>query len=64
MSQGAIEVEVFPPQDGGKAQAILKDTGAKRAWSGEGETMSEAATEATRKFLGDPRSREYVTTGG
>lgn len=58
--QGGIEVEVFPPIDGGKAQAILKDTEAKRAWSGEGDTMSEAATAATRKFLGDRRSREYV----
>ncbi len=56
-----VEVEVFPvPADGGKAQAVVKDTQAQRAWSGEGDTMSQAATEAMRKFLGDRRAGEYV----
>lgn len=57
----AIDVQIIPPaEDGGKHQAIISDKLAKRAWSGEGNTGSEAATEATRKFIGDRRVREYM----
>lgn len=57
----AIEVEIVPPAtDGANHQAIIKDKTANRAWSGEGKTGSEAATEATRKFIGDRRVREYM----
>lgn len=57
----AIDVQIIsPPADGGKHQAIITDKMGQRAWSGEGNTGSEAATEATRKFIGDRRIREYV----
>lgn len=56
-----IEVEVRPhPEDGSKHQAVVRDQVAKRAWSGEGTTPSEATTEAVRKFIGDRNAREYV----
>ena len=40
--------------------AIVVDLKGNRCWTGEGATDSEAATEATRKFLGDRRAREYT----
>ena len=54
-----IDVEIGTNAEGRKT-AVIKDDGAKRAWSGEGSTESEAATEAARKFISDRRSREYV----
>lgn len=56
-----IKVDVIEhPEGGGKRAAVISDTRAGRAWSGEGNTDSEAVTQATRKFLGDRRAREYV----
>jgi len=56
-----IEVTIVPPgADSAKHQAVITDRAAKRAWSGEGDSSNEAATEATRKFLGDRRTREYM----
>lgn len=40
--------------------AVIRDDGQNRAWSGEGTTHDEAATQATRKFIGDRRAREYA----
>lgn len=40
----------------GLKTAVIQDHKANRAWSGEGATHDQAATEATRKF----RAREYV----
>lgn len=54
-----IDVKVGEAESG-KRQAVVTDRGAGRAWSGEGNTDSEAATEAVRKFVGDRRSREYL----
>lgn len=62
-NKDAIDVTITPPDpEAGrdKYQAEIKDAAAKRAWSGEGATGSEAATEATRKFIGDRRVREYM----
>lgn len=57
-----IEVSVGPHSSGdGRAEAVVKDTVRKRAWSGEGRDGSSAATEAMRKFLSDPKSREYAS---
>jgi hypothetical protein len=57
----AIEVEIIPPAtDGAKHQAVVRDRGRNRAWSGEGDTSSEAATEATRNFIVDRRAPEYM----
>lgn len=39
---------------------VITDQKAQRAWSGTGRNVAEAATEATRKMLGDRRVREYV----
>lgn len=56
-----VEVTVGEhPEGGGKRVAVITDRASQRAWSGEGSTDSAAATEATRKFLGDRRAREYV----
>ena len=57
-----IEVELTSSSDGvsTKHQAIITDKAAQRAWSGEGDTAGKAATEATRKFIGDRRVREYT----
>lgn len=44
---------------GGKT-AVVIDRKSQRAWSGEGQTESEAATKALRSFIGDRRAREYV----
>ena len=46
----------------GKKTATIEDGASRRAWSGEGATVDEAATEATRKFIGDRRAREYTTS--
>lgn len=48
------------PADPNKSQAVVQDRARSRAWTGEGASESEAATEAFRKFLGDRRSTEYV----
>lgn len=56
-----VEVEIGDSTSGNGAKtAVITDKAANRAWSGEGKTAGEAATEATRKFLGDRRAREYV----
>lgn len=55
-----INVELGKNADTGKSTAVITDRAANRAWSGEGGDHAEAATEATRKFLDDRRSREYV----
>lgn len=57
-----IDVVVTEAKDGEPATAVIQDRTAQRAWSGEGRTGSEAATEATRKFIGDRRVREYTTS--
>jgi hypothetical protein len=59
-SKDDIEVTVGSDDTGYKKQVVISDRKGNRAWSGEGATESEAATEATRKFIGDRRIREYV----
>lgn len=54
------DVEVELGEIDGKKNATINDRGASRSWSGEGSTHAEAATEATRKFLKDRRSGEYI----
>ena len=44
----------------GEHTTVIADHQGKRAWSGVGKTQNEASTEATRKFLGDQKSREYM----
>lgn len=62
MSKENVEVTIADHPDGnGDKTAVITDKVANRAWSGEGKTESEAATAATRKFLGDRRTREYVS---
>lgn len=63
MPREDVVVETASGQDGfGSAvhQITITDRKAQRAWSGSGKTVGEAATEATKKFLGDRRAREYV----
>lgn len=61
MPQNANDISVeLGTNAEGKSTAVVTDRNANRAWSGEGATHSEAATDATRKFIGDRRSREYV----
>lgn len=64
-----IEVEVVSRPDTateagftehGGTDVVITDRRAGRAWSGEGKTASEAATQAVRRLLGDRRAREYV----
>lgn len=56
-----IGVEILPDAgDGSPRQVVINDHRAGRAWSGEGKTTSEAATEAVRRLLGDRRAREYM----
>lgn len=64
MNKDSIDVSIGVCEETGKKTAVVTDRGAGRAWSGEGSTESEAATEATRKFLGDRRSSEYVNNKG
>lgn len=61
MNSENIDVEISDRADGmpGK-QAVVIDRKGGRAWTGEGATDSAAATEATRKFIGDRRAREYL----
>lgn len=64
MPREDIEVEINYSPTGvangtGQYDATVRD-GNSRAWSGSGSTPGAAATEATRKFLGDRRAREYV----
>ncbi len=44
-------------------QVVIQDSSARRAWTGEGATVGEAATQAVRRLLGDRRVREYTGTG-
>lgn len=55
-----INVVVNPTPTNGKYNAVLQDNRRQRAWSGEGTTQSDAATDATRKFLNDRHAPEYV----
>jgi hypothetical protein len=64
MNANDISVELGTNVETGKSTAIVTDRNANRAWSGEGATHSEAATDATRKFIGDRRSREYLGREG
>lgn len=48
------------PADPARKTAVIRDDAANRAWSGEGPTHAEAATEATRKFVSDRRVKEYL----
>lgn len=42
-------------------QTSINDHVGHRSWSGESSvSQDQATTEATRKFLGDRRAREYV----
>lgn len=59
----SIEVEVADQTAGDTVvgqSVLITDRKGGRAWSGEGQTASEAATRAVRKLLGDRRVREYV----
>lgn len=47
--------------DHGEFTTAITDRKSQRAWTGIGQTQDAASTEATRKFLGDRRSREYVS---
>ncbi len=65
MRKPSVNVEIVPQRtdegiETGKQQAVVTDRSSGRAWSGEGDTTSEAATEAVRKFIGDRRAREYM----
>lgn len=60
MAEPRDHVEVELGESGDRKTAVLTDKPSGRAWSGEGDTHAEAATAATRKFLGDRRAREYV----
>ena len=58
-----IEVETHYTAEQGVEKphsAVITDRKSQRAWSGEGETCGKAVTEATKKFLGDRRAKEYV----
>lgn len=64
MAEGKnIEIEIADRQVGdtisGKTAVVIDRKGG-RAWSGEGPTESEAATDAVRNFVGDRRTREYL----
>lgn len=66
MSQKSQDINVGierDPANSDRYQAVITDTSSQRAWTGDGNTAGEACTEATRKFLGDRRSREYVGLG-
>jgi hypothetical protein len=57
-----IEVETASVTTDNKTthSAAIVDRKANRAWAGTGDSAGKAMTEATRKFLGDRRAREYV----
>lgn len=55
-----LQVNVGQSVDGGLHHATIVDVPGGRAWSGEGSTSGEAATEAVRKFVSDRRAREYL----
>jgi len=54
------DIAVDVTYDGGKTNVAVTDRASGRAWTGSGATTGEAATEATRKFLGDRRAAEYL----
>ena len=59
-----VEVATSTAAENGSGQdaasVVITDRDAQRAWSGQGSTASEAATEAVRRLLGDRRVREYT----
>ena len=59
----SVETGTRTAEDGSgvQHQVTITDHKASRAWSGTGQSVAEAATHATRKFLGDRRAREYVS---
>jgi hypothetical protein len=44
----------------GVKNTVISDRVSNREWSGTGTTHDESSTEATRKFIGDRRVREYI----
>lgn len=54
-----IEVEAAAPV-GEAHQVVITDRKSGRAWSGEGKSHNEAATQAVRRLLGDRRTHEYL----
>lgn len=48
------------PAGNGRFQATVEDKAANRAWSGNGSTRDEAATDAFRGFVDSRQSAEYV----
>lgn len=66
-NKGNVEVVIgdhpedrWNPDGQKRRAAVVIDKRAGRAWTGEGWTDGEAATDAVRRFLGDRRAREYV----
>jgi len=62
MNSENISIETSEGAEGSETshQVTITDRKASRAWSGEGASVAEAATQATRKFLDDRRAREYI----
>lgn len=54
-----VDVVLGTNPDGSKT-AVIQDVKGQRAWSGEGKTHDEAATQATRRFIDDRRVKEYL----
>jgi hypothetical protein len=60
-SKDQLDVVTNPhPSQSGRYQGTVRDVARQRAWSGEGNTSDEAATEALRGFLADRRSPDYL----